>query len=712
MHLTTFFLFFARVMDTLMKRFLLFLCMFFMCVTLFGQTFVNDGEKVVYHVAQDASAQEGTVSDVLQNVPGVKVDTEGNVTLRGVGTVEIWINDSPSHFDEEGQKSYLQQTSAATIERIEVITNPSARYTSETDTGIINIITSNKKQNTQSLSVGLQANTNPHISPRISYIWSNDKITFTANVKGTFSNTIEKSTGWNCSFDSISGGEGQMLFDTANYTIFRSNDTTKEYSITALMKLDYKINSKNDFSAYFTLNPSRSRSVSVNNTLRREYIHEIGVYDYTITNRGNEGVLFGTAGAYFQHRFNDDGHNLSINLNSEYDFGDVRHSEIREFANQDNLNRDILKTDRFTDIGWDAKVDYNLPLGKTSDLYLGFHNNFHPDNNLETYDTLAPNGERITDWLRSEHRYFNINQTEGLLIFQQRFGNFTIRPGITYGLIRIKATYLDTPEFNTTKFFPKWRPSLHLSYRTASMHNLYLSYTRKNTVDWVRNFTERINYSEESMSTGNPDLLPTTTDVFEGGWAKYWDAFGSVSVKGYYKNSIDAINTVTESVFSPIFGRTISISKPYNIGKYYDAGFEFNVTYRPNAMLNIRLDANIYDSYLKTEYNDHDEKNEMLCYNFRLNAWTKLWNKLELMGTAYYNSPTQTLYTLNQTAYGINCGLRADFFADRLSLLLNANDIFNWNKENNYITNPAYQSYTSSKVNSRYVSLEVIFKIL
>ena len=152
-----------------MKRFLLFLCLFCACATLFGQTFVNDGEKVVYHVAQDASAQEGTVSDVLQNVPGVKVDTEGNVTLRGVGTVEIWINDSPSHFDEEGQKSYLQQTSAATIERIEVITNPSARYTSETDTGIINIITSNKKQNTQSLSVGLQANTNPHISPANGY---------------------------------------------------------------------------------------------------------------------------------------------------------------------------------------------------------------------------------------------------------------------------------------------------------------------------------------------------------------------------------------------------------------------------------------------------------------------------------------------------------------------------------------------------------------
>lgn len=674
--------------------------------------FVNDGEKVVYHVAKDISVQNGTISDALQNVPGVKVDTEGNVTLRGVTTVEIWINDSPSHFDEESQKSYLQQTAATSIEQIEVITNPSARYTSDTDTGIINIITNSKNHHTQSLNVSLQANTNPHVSPRISYLWSNDKITFTANVKGTFTNTIKNSDGWSCSFDSITNGENQMVFDTANYTVFHSNDTTKEYSITALMKLDYKIDSKNDFSTYFSINPSRSRSVSVNNTIRNEYIHEVGTYDYTITNRGNEGVLFGTAGAYFQHRFNDEGHNLSVNFSSEFDFGNVQHSEIREFVAQDNLNRDILKTDRFTDIGWDTKVDYNLPLAKTSDLYLGFHNNFHPDNNLQTYDTLAPDGTRITDWLRSEHRYFNTNQTEGLVILQQRLGNFTIRPGITYGLIRVKATFMDTPQFNTTKFFPCWRPSLHLSYRTASKHNLYLSYTRKNTVDWVRNFTERINYSEESMSSGNPDLLPTTMDVFEGGWAKYWDTFGSVSIKGYFKNSKDAINTVTESIYSQVFGRTISISRPRNIGKYYDAGFEFNVTYRPNAMLNIRLDANVYDSFLKTEYNGHDEKSEMLCYNFRLNAWTKLWNKLELLGTAYYNSPTQTLYTLNQTAYGINCGLRADFFQNRLSVLLNANDIFNWNKEDNNIFSPTYNSYSTNRTNSRYVSLEVFFKVL
>ena len=99
--------------------------------------FSNEGETVVYHISRDAEAQQGTLSDALQNVPGVKVDTEGNISLRGVNEVELFINGRPSRFDEESLKNYLQQMKAASIERIEVMTNPSAQYTSATNTGVI-----------------------------------------------------------------------------------------------------------------------------------------------------------------------------------------------------------------------------------------------------------------------------------------------------------------------------------------------------------------------------------------------------------------------------------------------------------------------------------------------------------------------------------------------------------------------------------------------
>ena len=104
------------------------------------ETFGNEGETVIYRVALDASVQNGTVSDAIQNLPGVRVDMEGNITMRGVSNVEIFINDKPAHFSEDAQKNYIQQTSVLNIKEIHVMANPSARYTTATDTGIINII--------------------------------------------------------------------------------------------------------------------------------------------------------------------------------------------------------------------------------------------------------------------------------------------------------------------------------------------------------------------------------------------------------------------------------------------------------------------------------------------------------------------------------------------------------------------------------------------
>lgn len=128
-------------MRTIGKCFCALGLLFLACAELWGQTFVNDGEKVVYHLDRDTTLTQGTISDALQNIPGVKVDTEGNITLRGVNKVEVWINDAPSHFDPESQKNYLQHTSVRNVLRIEVITNPSARYTTEVDLGVINIWT-------------------------------------------------------------------------------------------------------------------------------------------------------------------------------------------------------------------------------------------------------------------------------------------------------------------------------------------------------------------------------------------------------------------------------------------------------------------------------------------------------------------------------------------------------------------------------------------
>jgi outer membrane receptor protein involved in Fe transport len=214
---------------------------------------------------------------------------------------------------------------------------------------------------------------------------------------------------------------------------------------------------------------------------------------------------------------------------------------------------------------------------------------------------------------------------------------------------------------------------------------------------------------------GNPSLKPTLTDAFELSWAKYADRLGSMSIKSYFNNAINAVNIVSDVDYDPLWNRVVPYTIPVNLNKYFEAGGAFNVTYRPNPTFNVKLEANVYDSHIETYYDKTQDSlisSSMWAYNVRLGTWIKLWNKLELHATAYYNSPTQTLFAISQTAYGIDFGLRADFFDNRLSFLLNAFDIFNWNKEDNYTNNPYYISYRSDKVNSRYVSVELIYRFL
>ena len=358
-------------------------------------------------------------------------------------------------------------------------------------------------------------------------------------------------------------------------------------------------------------------------------------------------------------------------------------------------------------------MEYTYPYHQNGELYVSANNTFMPDNNIGLYDTLGTDGY-VTDWMRSENRKFSRDFLSGTVMVEHRFGRLTVKPGLSYMTSFLRARHFDTPEYDTLMRFNHWLPSLHLSYRTESQHNFSLGYTRKTDYPWMRYFTQRINYSEESFSTGNPLLKPTLIDAFELSWAKYWESLGSVSVKGYYNNSINAINEVSDVAYDAFFGRVVPYSKPVNLNKYYEAGGEFNLTYRPSATFNVRLEANVFDSYIETLYDKTQDsiiRSELWAYNLRLGTWAKLWDKLEVHATAYYNSPTQTLFATSQTAYGIDCGLRADFFHKRLSVLLNAYDIFNWNKEDNYTSNPYYISYSSYKANSRYVSLELVYRI-
>ena len=152
-----------------------------------------DGEKHIYNTSDDPSVQTGTASDALQNAPGVEVDAEGNITLRGSQSVEVWINDRPSNLSGESLRQYIKTLPANSIARIEVITNPSARYGGSGP--VVNIITSKKILRNEFISIGATGNHRPQVSPWLSYVYSGKKFSINLYAEYDYSHTWSDQSG-------------------------------------------------------------------------------------------------------------------------------------------------------------------------------------------------------------------------------------------------------------------------------------------------------------------------------------------------------------------------------------------------------------------------------------------------------------------------------------------------------------------------------------
>lgn len=664
-----------------------------------------DGEKNLYNVTDDPSIQTGTTADALQNAPGVEVDIEGNITLRGVSSVDIWINDKPSHLNEENLKTYIQQLPANALERIEVITNPSARYGSKTDGGVINIVTNAKVKKNSFTSFGINGSTQPNTMPWISYMWANEKWSFNIYAGGRYSNRKNKSDGWLYKLDK-SG-------DTTTHEIDTSNSENRSISGNVYLNATYYMDSMNTFSMWGSVNGSWNNSESDKKQSREEYLQG-KLYEYRTGDTVSSHRGFGNIGLNYEHKFNNFGHKISADFGTSISNSESENIFRRKYGEPFvAMSKDKKVTNDGRAQNFNFSVDYALPYSKNGEIELGLSYDLDKDNALVSTDTAVVFGNRDyrTDSLRFCDSKGSSTRFDGYFTIRHQFGNLTVKGGLRAAYNNIDYQVFNTIQkqdgINVEKDYFTLMPSIHLSYRTESMHTFTLSYSRRVRNPQSSQLSMFRTYSEDSYSFGNPELESTYTNSFEGGWTKYYENFGSVSVSAYHRNSQNQINTLTTSEYNDIFGRMIMVSQPVNLGASYNTGGELRIVYRPESYFNVRFYANLYDSYL--EY--VEESNHKTSYSFRVNVWAKLWDRLEVFASGRYKSPTQSLYAEQKATYSIDGGLRADFLKRKLSVYVNVQDIFNWNKSENTINNPRYISYSSQKVtNSRFISAGVTFR--
>lgn len=693
-------------------------------VTASRPLYAMDGEKLIYNVADDPTIQTGTTSDALQNAPGVEVDIEGNITLRGVSSVEIWVNDKPSKLTEENLKTYLETLPANALDRIETITNPSAKYATSAD-AVINIITSAYIKSNHFISFGVNGATQPFVSPWVSYTWANEKLSVNLFASGRYN--YSNSNGWSKTTYRKDSEKGDDQYDTTAIDTSYTESSNRRFNGNIFARVSYAIDSMTDieFMGHSNFNHSIGESEM---SWERTRFMPFEQYKYTDTKQNTGNTGFAMAGIDFSHKFDKKGHNLRASIHENYNGGSSQNDFVRLYTTGTTYtlgeNYDKCYLDKYHTNNLSADLRYNRPYSDNGEFSFGL--GYGLSNTSRKYNVLdSATTEQIRDDLRSYDFDDTKNSVEGDIEWTRRWGNFTLELGMGAQYEHIDFRYFGSEKYpftidDTICNFITFSPSIHMSYRTEDMHNFKLNYSLRMRHPGEEDITTYKRYSVDSYSTGNRSLVGTYsyTHNAEVGWNKYFMSFGNIGVEGYARLSTNEISSLTSSTDEedPILDQIVQFTVPYSMGASHRVGGTAFVTFRPSGFLNVRLYTNVYDYGYSFKHPESGMvlSKDTVSWSTRLNLWVKLYNKYQIFASANYSSPTISLAAERKARYYLNCGVRADFFKRKLSAYINVQDIFNWGKTigtGSSNTNPYLLSESNNyTLNSRYISAGITLR--
>lgn len=654
--------------------------------------FAMDGEKNLYNVAEDPSVQGGTAADALRSAPGVEVDMAGNITLRGVSSVDIWINGKPSHLDGESLKQYIKTLPADAIDRIEVITNPSARYSS--NGGVINIVTNAKIQRNDFFTLALFGNTDPTFVPHASYVHGGKKGSINLYAGPKFTNTHSHTE-----YSSFMKDDSGNIVDEYTY-VSDDNDHGNGYFVGA--NFDYTFNSKNTIQGWGGIFGGHGLNDKTGSMLR--ILNQTDSNGYTQTSHTQYKTPGYWGGLTYEHLFNEEGHKLNVSLNGTgYIVKPWKSDEYYSVLDRgfESFTYAINDVNRTNEIGVEA--NYVLPVTKNGTLEagLGYSNMFYSED--KTTDTI----NRST-LMQAPHDLYTIcysharEKGEAYATYQHRLGRLTAKAGLRAELSNCRAQLEGNALAYQNKLYFDVMPSIHLTYSTEKMDNFKFNYTRRFAHPEASQIAPYRNYNLESFTIGNPALLTSYTHNLEAGYTKFIPQFGYLSIEAYYHGNTNEIGSLSDVVFDANFNRIINYSIPMNIGNSSTLGAQLNATYRPNAYVTLNLEGQVFNNRYKAQYRPGlYTEDEMLSWSASLRGFVKVWKKVDVFCNLSHTSPTIGLLTRNGSNNNMTLGFSADLLDHHLTLFAGVNDPFNWNRIVVDNSNPYFTYSNNVKMKSR-----------
>lgn len=654
-------------------------------------------DKKIVNVSQDILAQGSSAAAVLENTPSVQVDIEGNVSLRGTSNFEVFVDGRPTVL--KGSDA-LQQIPASTIDHIEIITNPSAKYDPDGVGGIINVILKKQK------SPGTNGVVNLSLGTKNKY-----KLDALLNYKTNRVNVFGGIDFNHRQFQMKGYSNNESYFDDS--TSYRDSQreghiTRSGYGIQA--GIDYFLTEKSTltlsgrYGGYGFGRDFNSRSTN----------YSLPQSETTYTKTESESDRDGTymrMNLNYILKFDDQGHRLELmGFYAKKKGGDSEEQtdyETDEYWNSIDDYPANIRTSEDED-SWELrlKADYTKPIGSEGKFEAGLQSRF----DYETENFLFQDYDySLSDWIENElyssEVDFKRNVHAVYGIFADARGSWGYQVGARgeYTDRDIKnAESLEGYAINRFDFFP----SLHLSKQFAGDHQVLLSYSRRIDRPNGRELDPFVNYMDEyNIRVGNPTLEPEYIDSYELAYHKRLNK-SFVSFETFYRvsnNKITRIRTLNED--------GIFIHTYQNMNSDYSLGIEAMLNADFTSWFNLNTSVSVYDYRLDGEIEGEDISTSSTNWTGRLNLSFKMPKEFRAQLTGMYRGPSVTAQGRREGNFTVNAALRKDFFNKRFSATLSARDIFATNRREMESSGTGFYAYDNYQREAPIVFLNLSYII-
>ena len=619
----------------------------------------------------------------MDNIPAVSVDVEGNISLRGNDNVRILINGKPSGLVGLSGSAALRQLPAESIEKVEVVTSPSARYEASGTAGIINIIL--KKDELIGFNATFIANAGipEYLGGTATLNWRTKRL----NIFSTTTYRDQKSLGGGVFNSEYFNGDLPSSFanETRDYDRIRKNyfvNLGAEYYIndkTSLTISGFVRDSNNTSDANTEIDDLNANGDVLSSVDRlQEEAEEDNSSQFT---------------ANFTKKFNDDGHELvaeiQLQKSTEDEFADISNSDSpsETAGTLESQKRNLFQ------------LDYVWPIDKNTQFEFGYRGDFSSQEN--DYEiAIKENGRFILDSNLSNVLLFEQNINALYTQFGEKINKFSYLLGLRMENTNIVIDQKTTNDFKEKKY-TNFFPTVNLSYEFSEEENITLGFSRRirRPRSWSLNpFPSRS--SVTFFRQGNPDLDPSYSSTFDFGYLKRWKKL-TLNGSTYYQKATQVITRITEAT-----GEVVRVSEDpiieipslratsINLAENNRLGTEFTLTFTPSRKFRLSGNFNFFNSETIGTYNNQVFDAEIVSWFARINSNVTLPKGWTAQLRGFYRGPNATAQSKSKGFFVLSGAINKDVLNKKGTLSFNASDLLNSRFYRNTTTTELFTNYS------------------